>query len=192
MLSRGLCDDRSSSPAGARLVGNAIMVDARMSASFDRSWTFPGARDAANVRSTWIRKVARSSRASIKAELGPSSSSRPTVNDRALHSRARAQALERSLSLNFRRQAYRKLARSITAGFAICSGMFGPNPQPLTTNSTSSPRAGLRSGRIANQSDPILGRLFAGVHASMAKARESLDTSFSNSSRTTLGPKSRE
>ncbi len=180
MLSRGLCDDRSSSPTGAGRVTNAIMVDATMNASFDRNWACPGARNAANVRSTWIRKVARSSRANFKVEVGPSSSPRPTPRSTTERDIQSAGSSPReSLSLNFRRQAFRKLPRCITASLAICSEMFGPNPQPLTTNSTSSPRAGLGSGQIASRRS-ILRRLLAGRYASMTKAPESLGTSWRN------------
>ncbi len=55
MLSRGLYYDRSASPASAGLVRNAIMVDTRMSARFDRNWTFPGAYDATLNRNLQVR-----------------------------------------------------------------------------------------------------------------------------------------
>src|SRR4051812_26783804 len=62
------------------------MMDATISANFDRKWTYPGAQNATNVTKTWNRKAADLSGVSIKAELSPSSSSRATVDYGALHS----------------------------------------------------------------------------------------------------------
>jgi len=80
------CDH--STPASAELVRNAIMMDATISANFDRNWTYPGAQNAINVTKTWNRSAAGLSGTSIKAEFGPSSSSPATVDYGALHSKA--------------------------------------------------------------------------------------------------------
>jgi hypothetical protein len=68
MLSRGLYYDRSSSPASAGLMRNAIMVDLGVSASFDRKRTFPGAYNSIKARST---PVARNSLDHFNSEGEP-------------------------------------------------------------------------------------------------------------------------